>query len=70
MFKFISKWWNEIDKVNFLIIITMATIGVILSFSINKDSSFFNKHLLHSTSAITLMIIVSSIDIKSLRRLS
>ena len=70
MFKFISKWWNAIDKVNFLIIITMATIGVILSFSINKDSSFFNKHLLHSTSAITLMIIVSSIDIKSLRRLS
>ena len=38
MFKFISKWWNEIDKVNFLIIITMATIGVILSFSINIES--------------------------------
>ena len=70
MFRFISKWWNEIDKVNFLIIIAMAIIGVILSFSINKDSSLFNKHLLHSISAIVLMIIISSIDVKSLRRLS
>ena len=60
MFRFVSKWWNEIDKVNFFIIIAMATIGVILSFSINKDSSLFNKHILHSVSAIVLMIVVSN----------
>ena len=70
MISFILRWWNEIDKVNFLIIIAIATIGVILSFSINKDFSLFNKHLLYSTAAIVLMIIVSSMEIKTLRRLS
>ena len=70
MTSFILRWWNEIDKVNFLIITAIATIGVILSFSINKDFSFFNKHLLYSTVAIVLMIIVSSMEIKTLRRLS
>ena len=70
MSKIISKWWDEINKVNFLIIIAIVTIGVILSFSINRDFSFFNKHLLYSTLAIILMIIISTMDIKTLRRLS
>ena len=70
MLKIISKWWDEINKVNFLIIIAIVTIGVILSFSINRDFSFFNKHLLYSTLAIILMIIISTMDIKTLRRLS
>ena len=48
----------------------MISICLILSFSINEDLVFFNKHLLYSTSAIILMIIISSVDIKSLRRLS
>ena len=70
MVKFFSKWWNEINKFNFIIILSIITIGLILSYSINKDFTFFNKHLLYSTSAIILMIIISSMDIKSLRRLS
>ena len=41
-----------------------------MSFSINREFIFFNKHLLYSTSAIILMIIISSMDIKLLRRLS
>ena len=70
MLKIISKWWDEINKVNFLIIIAIVTFGIILSFSINRDFSFFNKHLLYSTLAIILMIIISAMDIKTLRRLS
>jgi len=70
MLSFFSKWWNEIDKPNFLIIIIIITIGLVLSFSINREFIFFNKHLLYSTSAIILMIIISSMDIKLLRRLS
>ena len=70
MLGFISKWWNEIDRVTFLIIIAIATIGVVLSFSINKDFYFLNKHFLYAISAIALMIAVSSMDNKSLRRLS
>ena len=37
MVKFFSKWWNEIDKFNFIIIIAIISIGIILSFSINNN---------------------------------
>ena len=70
MVKFFSKWWNEIDKPNFIIIIAIISIGIILSFSINNNLAFFNKHLLYSSLSILLMVLISSMDIKSLRRLS
>ena len=70
MNKFLINWWDEVDKFNFFIIIAIATIGIILSFSINKNFSFYNKHLLYSILAIFLMIYISSMDIKVLRRLS
>ncbi len=70
MFKHFSIWWNEIDKLNFLIIISIAIIGIILSISINREFSFFNKHILYSSFAIIIMIIVSSLDEKLIRRLS
>ena len=46
MVKFFTSWWKEIDKFNFIIIIAIITIGLILSYSINKDFTFFNKHLI------------------------
>ncbi len=70
MFKYLSTWWNEIDKFNFLIIITIAIIGIILSISINREFSFFNKHILYCFLAIIVMIIISSLDNRTIRRLS
>ena len=66
----ITNWWNSIDKVNFFIIIFFVIIGIILSFSTNKNFSFFNKHLIYSFSSILLMILISFLEIKVLRRLS
>ena len=70
MNKVFYRWWTNIDKVNFFIILAIAFIGIILSFSINKNFSFYNKHLVYSLSSIILMIIISSLDIKLLRRFS
>ena len=70
MFKEIDKWWNQIDKVNFLIIFSIAIIGIILSFSINKNFSFFNKHLFYSSIALITMISISFMNDKSIRRLA
>tara|TARA_B100000029_G_scaffold214879_1_gene212763 strand:- start:1508 stop:2569 length:1062 start_codon:yes stop_codon:yes gene_type:complete len=70
MNKVFYRWWTNIDKVNFFIILAIAFIGIILSFSINKNFSFYNKHLVYSISSIILMIIISSLDIKLLRRFS
>ena len=68
MSRLISKWWEEVDKVNFLVIFVIAIIGVILSFSIDRNFTFFNKHLFYSTLGMILMIAISSMDIKLLRR--
>ena len=70
MFKEIDKWWNQIDKVNFLIIFSIAIIGIILSFSINKNFSFLNKHLFYSSTALITMISISFMNDKSIRRLA
>ncbi|PPR44292.1 MAG: putative lipid II flippase FtsW [Alphaproteobacteria bacterium MarineAlpha5_Bin6] len=70
MSKYLSNWWNEIDKFNFLIIITIVTIGIILSISINTEFSFFNKHILYASLAIVIMILISSLNEKIIRRLS
>ena len=70
MSKYLSNWWNEIDKFNFLIIITIITIGIILSISINTEFSFFNKHILYASLAIVIMIFISSLNEKIIRRLS
>ena len=66
----IKLWWKQIDKVNFVLILMLAMIGIILSFSLNDSYLFFNKHLIFSIIGIFIMISVSFFDIKFLRRFS
>ena len=63
-------WWKEIDKLNFILISILLVIGIILSFSLNEDLIFFNKHLIFSIIAFIIMIYFSSLGIHSLRRIS
>ena len=66
----LREWWNEIDKINFILISILLIIGIILSLSLNKSFVIFNKHLLFSFLSLLTMIFLSSLDIKILRRLS
>ena len=66
----LQKWWNEIDKINFILISVLLFIGIILSFSLNQNSIIFNKHLLFSIIAFILMIHLSFLEVKTLRRIS
>jgi len=66
----IKKWWIEVDKVNFILISTLAIIGTILSLSLEDNYLFFNKHLIFSFSGILLMFFISSFDAKLIRRIS
>ena len=69
MNKLLINWWNTIDRINFLIIIFLIIVGIILSFSIN-DSSSINRHLIYSLISIFLMISLSFLEIRVLRRLA
>ena len=68
--KLLRVWWNEIDKINFLLIITIALIGILLSFSLNDNFSIFNKHLIFSIFGFLIMVLITFLDIKTIRRLS
>ena len=63
-------WWKEIDKINFILISILLIIGIILSFSLNESSIFFNKHLVFALSSFFIMIFLSSLEPKTLRRVS
>jgi len=63
-------WWQEIDKINFILISILLVIGIILSFSLNESYIFFNKHLVFSLLAFFIMIFLSSLDPKTIRRVS
>lgn len=69
MNKLLINWWNTIDRINFFIIIFLIIVGIILSFSIN-DSSSVNRHLTYSLVSIVLMIFLSFLEIRVLRRLA
>ena len=69
MNKLLINWWNTIDRINFFIIIFLIIVGIILSFSTN-DSSSVNRHLTYSLLSIVLMIFLSFLEIRILRRLA
>ena len=68
----IKNYWRNIDKTIFLSFLLLFILGVFFSFAststlagerLNKDYYFFfSKHLVFATSAIFLMIIISSIQ--------
>ena len=66
----LNKWWTEIDKISFIFISILLIIGIILSFSLNNSFILFNKHLIFSIIAFLIMIFLSSLDSKSIRRIS
>ena len=66
----IKIWWREIDKVNFILISILLIVGIILSFSLNENLIIFNKHLLFSIIGFFLMIFLSNLDVKIIRRIS
>ena len=66
----INKWWTEIDKISFIFISILLIIGIILSFSLDNSFILFNKHLIFSIIAFLIMIFLSSLDSKSIRRIS
>ena len=66
----LQLWWKEIDKINFILITILLIIGIILSFSLNESSIFFNKHLVFAISSFFIMVFLSSIEPKTLRRVA
>ena len=66
----IKLWWNDIDKINFILISILLIFGIILSFSLSESLIIFNKHLLFSIISFFIMIYLSYLEPKTLRRVA
>ena len=66
----INLWWKEIDKVNFILISILLFILIVLSFSLSQSLVIFNKHLVFSLLSLVIMVFLSSLEVKTLRRSS
>ncbi len=65
----IFTWWQSIDRINFLLILSLGFTGLILSFSIDENFSL-NKHTIFFLVSIFLLIALSNLDNKNIRRIS
>ena len=68
--KIIENWWLSIDKINFILIISLGITGVILSFSVNENFYYINRHSVFFIIGIFLLIFFSQLGDKNIRRIS
>ena len=68
--KIIENWWLSIDKLNFVLIISLGITGVILSFSVNENFYYINRHSIFFIISIFLLVFFSQLGDKNIRRVS
>ena len=66
----VKIWWHCIDKINFILISILLSIGILLSFSINESFTIISKHFFFAILAFFTMIYISNLNSKLLRRIS
>ncbi len=67
--KFIQNLWSSIDKINFILIISLGFTGLILSFSINEYFSI-NRHTIFFSISLLLLFTLAGLNNKNIRRIS
>lgn len=76
---FLKKWWIDIDKINFLVIIAIMLVGLMMTVGsspaiakkLNLEKFFFlKKQLVFASIAIILMISISFLDEQKIKLLS
>ena len=68
--KIIENWWLSIDKINFILIISLGITGVILSFSVNENFYYINRHSIFFFISVFLLVFFSQLGDKNIRRVS
>ena len=66
----IKYFWKSIDKLNFILILILGLLGVLLSFSVNQNFLFVNRHSIFFLLGIILIIFLSQQSDKFIRRIA
>ena len=65
---YIKNFWTSIDKLNFILILILGLLGVLLSFSVNQNFLFINKHSIFYLLSLFIIIFLSQQNDKNIRR--
>ena len=67
--KYFLNWWLSIDRINFLLILSLGLTGLILSFSVDEYFSI-NRHTIFFIISCIVLFILAGLDNKNVRRIS
>ena len=67
--KYLNNWWSSVDRLNFILIISLGLTGLILSFSIDEFFSI-NRHTIFFVLSLIFLFILSQFNNKNIRRVS
>ncbi len=64
----IKNFWTSIDKLNFILILILGLLGVLLSFSVNQNFLFVNRHSIFYIFSLIIIVFLSQQTDKNIRR--
>ncbi len=66
---YLINWWASVDRINFILILSLGFTGLILSFSIDENFSI-NRHTIFFIISLGMLFFLANLDNKNIRRLS
>ncbi len=66
----IKNFWYSIDRLNFILIMILGFLGVVLSFSVNQNFLYINRHTVFFILSIIIIIFFSQQNDKNIRRIA
>ena len=66
----LKNFWKSVDRLNFILILTLGLLGVLLSYSINQNFLFINRHTIFFILGIIIILLLSQQSNKNIRRIA
>jgi cell division protein FtsW len=66
----IKIFWNSIDRLNFILIFILGLLGVLLSFTVNQNFLFINRHTVFFILGMLIILFLSQQNNKNIRRIA
>ena len=66
----IKIFWNSIDRLNFILIFILGLLGVLLSFTVNQNLLFINRHTVFFILGMLIILFLSQQNNKNIRRIA
>ena len=66
----IRIFWNSIDRLNFILIFILGLLGVLLSFTVNQNLLFINRHSVFFILGMLIILFLSQQNNKNIRRIA